>query len=256
MLDCKPRNTPMLPGLRLLPAEGAVLNDPDKYRRLVGKLNYLAITRPDIAFSVSVLSQFMSDPRVPHWEVAVHIFQYIKGHPSRGLFYSDHGHRRIEGFSDADWAGSPSDRKSTSGYCVFVGGNLVSWKSKKQTVVSRSSAEFEYRTLSHLTGEITFLLQLLDELEYPAPKSVELWCDNISVIHITANLVFHERTKHIEVDCHFVREKLQSNDIVLHHVKSLKTRAQLADILTESLFGNRVEYICNKLGMINIYAPT
>ncbi|GAB2268978.1 Belongs to the helicase [Dionaea muscipula] len=253
MLDCMPRDTPMLPELRLLSAEGAVLDDSNRYRRLVGKLNYLAITRLDIAFSVSVLSQFMSDPRVPHWEAVVHILQYIKGYPSRGLLYSDHGHRRIERFSDADWAGSPSDRKSTIGYCVFVGGNLVSWKCKKQTVVARSSAESEYRALSHLTGEVTFLIQLLNELEHPAPKPAELWCDSMYAIHIASNPVFHETTKHIEVDCHFVREKLQSNDIVLHHVK---TGEQLADVLTKSLFGNRVEYICNKLGMVNIYAPT
>ncbi|GAB2296956.1 hypothetical protein Dimus_038449 [Dionaea muscipula] len=102
MLDAKPSDTPMPPGVKLVPEQGDPYKEPDQYRRLVGKLNYLSITRPDIAFPVSVVSQFMANPRTSHWEAVVHILRYVKGHPSKGLFYSDHGHRRIEGFSDAD----------------------------------------------------------------------------------------------------------------------------------------------------------
>ncbi|GAB2270388.1 N-alpha-acetyltransferase 16, NatA auxiliary subunit [Dionaea muscipula] len=253
MMGAKPSDTPILPGVKLAPEEGAVLDNPERYKRLVGKLNYLTITRPDIAFSVSIVSQFMSDPHTPHWEAALHILKYIKGHPSRGLLYSDHGHCHIDGFSDVDWAGFPFDRRSTSGCCVFVGENLVSWKSKKQSVVAQSSAELEYRAFAHLTSDVTFLRQLLDELGYSAPQTTQIWCDDLATIHIASNLVFHERTKHIEVDCHFVREKLQDGNIEL---KRLKTNEQFEDILTKSLSGNRVSYICNKLGMINIYAPT
>ncbi|GAB2282554.1 hypothetical protein Dimus_039553 [Dionaea muscipula] len=253
MLDVKSSDTPMLPEVKLLPEEGDTYKEPDQYRRFVGKLNYLSITRPDIAFPVSVVSQFMADPRTPHWEAVVHILRYVKGHSSKGLFYSDHRHRCIEGFSDADWAGSPFDRRSTTGYCVFVGGNLVFWKSKKQSVVVRSSAESEYRALAYVTSDATYFRQLLDELKYPAPRPTQLRCDSQSVIHIASNPVFYERTKHIEVDCHFVREKLQDGDIVLNHVK---TKDQLGDILTKPLVGNRVKFLCNKLGMINIYAPT
>ncbi|GAB2268972.1 N-alpha-acetyltransferase 16, NatA auxiliary subunit [Dionaea muscipula] len=253
MLDAKPSDTPMFSGVKLVPEQGDPYKEPDQYRRLVGKLNYFSITRPNIAFSVSVVSQFIVDPRTPHWKAAVHILRYVMGHQSKGLFYRDHGYRRIEGFFDADWTRSPSDRRSTTGYCVFIGGNLVFWKSKKQSVVARSSAEFEYRALAHVTSDATYLRQLLDELKYLAPRPIQIWCDSQSAIHIASNLVFHERTKHIEVDCHFVREKLQDGDIVFNNVK---TEDQLGDILTKPLIGIRVKFLCNKLGMINIYAPT
>ena len=130
----------MAPGLHLT-REGELFEDLERYRRLVGKLNYLIVTRPDIAHSVSVVSQYMSSPTVDNWAAVEHILCYLKGAPGRGILYSNHGHNRVECFTDADWAGSKEDRRSPSGYCVFVGGNLVSWKSKKQGVVSRSSAE-------------------------------------------------------------------------------------------------------------------
>ncbi|KAK2986874.1 hypothetical protein RJ640_000992 [Escallonia rubra] len=146
----KPCNTPMNPSVHLTKDDGDRLDDPEKYRRLVGKLNYLIVTRPDIAYAVSIVSQFMSEPTVKHWAALEQILCYLKGAPDLGLLYSNHGHSYIECFSDADWAGSKLDRKSTTGYCVFVGGNLVSWKSKKQSVVSRSSAESEYRAIGYV----------------------------------------------------------------------------------------------------------
>ena len=219
----------------------------------MGKLNYLTLTRPDIAFPVSVVSQFMNSPRTSHWDAIIHILRYLKKAPGRGILYKDHGHCKIEGFSDADWAGCPMDRRSTSGYCVFVGGNLVSWKSKKQAVVSRSSAESEYRAMAHATSELIWISCLLRQLGIKSSGSMHLWCDNRAAIHIATNPVFHERTKHIEVDCHFVREKLQEGIISLQHVR---TGDQLADLFTKALSGNRVNDICNKLGMFDIYAPT
>ena len=133
----------------------------------------------------------------------------MKGAPGRGILYSNHGHNRVECFTDADWARSKVDRRSTSGYCVFVGGNLVSWKSKKQGVVSRSSAESEYRAMAQTVCEIMWLHQLLTEVGIMIVVPAKLWCDNQTAFHIASNLVFHERTKHIEIDCHFVREKIQ-----------------------------------------------
>ena len=162
-------------------------------------------------------------------------------------------HNIIECFSDVDWAGPKEDKRSTSGYYVFVGWNLVSWKSKKQSVVSRSSVESEYRAMTQSVCEIMWLHQLLMEVGIDTPVPTKLWCDNQTAFHITSNPVFHERIKHIEIDCHFVREKIQPSLISTGYVK---TGEQLGDIFTKALSGYRVSYLCNKLGMINIYALT
>ncbi|CAH9083346.1 unnamed protein product [Cuscuta epithymum] len=212
-----------------------------------------AVTRPDIAYSVSVVSQYMSSPTINHWAAVEHILCYLKGAPGRGIVYQNHDHMRIECFVDADWVGSKDDRRSTSGYCVFVGGNLVSWKSKKQNVVSRSSAESEYRAMAQSACEIIWISHLLTELGLKISVPAKLWCDNQAAIHIANNHVFHERTKHIEVVCHFIREKIQKGLISTGYVK---TGEQLGDLFTKALNGIRVGYLCNKLGMINIYAPT
>ena len=136
---------------------------------------------------------------------------------------------------------------------MFVGGNLVSWKSKKQSVVSRSSAESEYRAMTQSVYEIMWLHQLLMEVGTKTPVPTKLWYDNQDALHIASNPVFHERTKHIEIDCHFVREKIQLDLISIGYVK---TGEQLGDIFTKALSGDRVSYLCNKLSMINIYTPT
>ncbi|XP_057991650.1 uncharacterized mitochondrial protein AtMg00810-like [Hevea brasiliensis] len=252
-LGAKPCSAPMTPTLQLLAGDSELFEDPERYRRLVGKLNYLTVTRPDIAYAVSVVSQFMSSPTVAHWEALKQILCYLKGAPGRGLLYGNHGHLNIECFSDADWAGSKVDRRSTTGYCVFIGGNLVSWRSKKQSVVSRSSAESEYRAMAQSVCEVMWILQLLDETGFKTSLPAKLWCDNQAALHIASNPVFHERTKHIEIDCHFIREKIQQQIISTGHIK---TGEQLGDIFTKALNGARIDYICNKLGMINIYAPT
>ncbi|RVW76062.1 Retrovirus-related Pol polyprotein from transposon RE1 [Vitis vinifera] len=136
MLDCKPVDTPMDPNVKLVPGQGEPLGDPGRYRRLVGKLNYLTITRPDISFPAKVYCTRIEV--IP----------------------------QVVGYTDADWAGSPTDRRSTSGYCVFIGGNLISWKSKKQDVVARSSAEAEYRAMALATCELIWLRHLLQELRF------------------------------------------------------------------------------------------
>ena len=251
-IEAKPCTTPMVPNVQLMPDDGDPFYNPERYRRVVGKLNYLTVTRPDIAYAVSVVSQFTSAPTIKHWAALEQILCYLKKAPGLGILYSSQGHTRIECFSDADWAGSKFDRRSTTGYCVFFGGNLVAWKSKKQSVVSRSSAESEYRAMAQATCEIIWIHQLLCEVGMKCTMPAKLWCDNQAALHIAANPVYHERTKHIEVDCHFIREKIEENLVSTGYVK---TGEQLGDIFTKALNGTRVEYFCNKLGMINIYAP-
>ncbi|GAV72604.1 hypothetical protein CFOL_v3_16092 [Cephalotus follicularis] len=235
----------MDPLVKLDNEKGELLHDPEKYRRLVGKLNYLTITRPYISFAVSAVSQFMSGTRTTHSQAVLHIVRYLKGAPGRGLIFCDRGYLHIVGYSDpdclevtdysdADWAGCPVDRRSTSGYCVFLCGNLVSWKSKIQSVVSHSRAEAEYRAMAIVTGEIGFSVT----------RPSTLHCDNQYAMHIASNLVFQERTKHIEVDCHFVREKVNCGELKLVHTLS---EEELADIFTKPLRSGRVSYICHHL---------
>ncbi|KAJ9539533.1 hypothetical protein OSB04_032266 [Centaurea solstitialis] len=249
MIDAKPCEAPMIPSVKLKADDGDPLENPERYRRVVGRLNYLTIPRPDIAFPVSVVSQFMSSPRTAHWDAVCHILKYLKGAPGYGIKYQNHCHHNIEGFTDADYDGDPTSRRSTTGYCVFVGGNLVSWRSKKQNLVSRSSAESEYRAMAQTTCELIWLHNVLGEIGLSQSKPMNLWCDNKAAVHIQ---VFHEKTKHIEVDCHFTWEKLEDGTISTPHVR---TRDQLADVFTKALPVSRVTYICSKLGMINIYAP-
>ncbi|WMV41570.1 hypothetical protein MTR67_034955, partial [Solanum verrucosum] len=155
-------------------------------------------------------------------------------------------------YSDANLARSHTDRRSTSRYYALVGKNLVSWKSKKQNVVARSSIEAEYRAMAVATCELIWIKQLLKELKVGDTKGMEPACDNEVALHIALDPVFHERTKHIEIDYHFVREKVLSGDTVKRFVRSCD---KLADILTESLTGPRTSYICNKLSTYNLYAP-
>ncbi|CAL8144209.1 unnamed protein product [Prunus armeniaca] len=155
MLDCKPIDTPSEQNHKLGLYPDQVPTNNERYQRLVGKLIYLAHTRPDIAYAVSVVSQFMHAPSEDHMAAVTRILRYLKVTHGKGLMFSKYGHTDVEGYTDADWAGSATYRRSTSGYFTFVGGNLVTWRSKKQKVVSRSSAEAEYRGMAHgLDAEI------------------------------------------------------------------------------------------------------
>ena len=194
----------MDPNVKLVPRQGELLRDQGRYRRLVGRLNYLTITRLDISFPVSVVSQFLQSPCDSRWDAVICILRYIKGTPGKGVLYENRGHTQIIGYCDVDQVDSPADRRSTSGYCVFIGGNLISWKSKKSDVVARFNAEAEYRAMTLATCELIWLKQLLQELRFGKDGQMTLVCDNQTTLHIACNPVFHEKTKHIEVDCHFI----------------------------------------------------
>ncbi|MCI23556.1 copia protein, partial [Trifolium medium] len=180
------------------------------YRRLIGKLLYLTTTRPDISFAIQQLSQFLSSPTITHYETACRVVRYLKGSPGRGLFFPRQSSLQLLGFADADWANCVDTRRSTSGYCFFLGSSLISWRAKKQNTVSRSSSEAEYRSLSFASCELQWLIYLLKDLSVTYDRAPVLYCDNQSAVHIASNPVFHERTKHLEIDCHFVRDKVQS----------------------------------------------
>jgi Reverse transcriptase (RNA-dependent DNA polymerase) len=230
------------------------LEDVNRFQRIVGKLIYLTITRPDISYVVSYVSQFMQKPMKDHLELINQILRYLKFAPGRGIFMQNHGHVNIVGYSNVDRAGSPLDRKSTTGFCMFVGGNAVTWKSKKQSVVARSSAEAEYRAMAVAASEITWLRILLKELGHdPNDKPTTIFCDNQAAIHIATNPVYHERTKHIEVDCHFIREKILNKIIETAYVRS---NDQLANILTKPLNKGAFEALRDKLTSDSLYGST
>ncbi|KAG6428886.1 hypothetical protein SASPL_106925 [Salvia splendens] len=144
LLGCKPSNVPMDPLKKLRLDSGTPLKDASKYRRLIGRLLYLCITRPYVTFAVHKLSKYVSNPSDEHWEAAEKILRYLKGTPGHGLFYSSSSKINLSIFSDADWAACPDTRKSMTGYCLFISSSLISWKAKKQNTIAHSSAEAEY----------------------------------------------------------------------------------------------------------------
>lgn len=168
------------------------LHDFSDYQRLVGKLIYLTITRPDITYAVSLVSQFMHFPTSFHLGNIKCILRYLKGSIGRGIVLAKNGHTRITGYSDFDWAGNALDQKLTTGYCMFVGGNVVSWRSKTQQVVTRSSVEVEYRVMASVACEMIWLKGILVDLGFPTSLPMTRFCYNQVVMHITMNLVLHE----------------------------------------------------------------
>ncbi|KAK8918875.1 hypothetical protein KSP39_PZI022030 [Platanthera zijinensis] len=190
MLGCKHAVTPFDQRCKL----GAEAGEPvyrEMYQRLVGKLIYLSHTRPNISFFVNAVSRYMYDPRKGHTDAVYQILRYLKSAPGKGLTFIRNGHMKIEGYCDSDWASCVDDRRSTSGYCIFVGSNLVSWRSKKQSVVARSTTEAEYRAMILGVAELLWLRGMLVELKLDREDRMKLWCDSQSAISIVNNSVQH-----------------------------------------------------------------
>lgn len=253
LLGSKPVTTPMVRYLHLDLAKDSPAIEPNGYRRLIGKLLYLTTTRPDLSFATQHLSQYMADPRESHMKAVQRVLRYIKGAPAQGLFFPASSTLQLKAFSDSDWATCVTTRKSVTGYYVFLGDSLISWRSKKQTTVSRSSTEAEYRALVSTVCELQWLTYLLKHLHLPFITPAMLYCDSETARHIAANSSFHERTKHIGIDYHVVREKLQAR---LFHLLPVPSSAQLADILTKALDPQPFSLLLSKLGVHNIHPPT
>ncbi|GJR02209.1 ribonuclease H-like domain-containing protein [Tanacetum coccineum] len=203
-LNCNPTRTPVDTESKLGP-EGTPISDPTLYRSLAGGLQYLTFTRPDLSYA---------------------------GTLEFGLqLYASSGSSLVA-YSDADWAGCPATRRSTSGYCVFMGENLLSWSAKRQHTLSRSSAEAEYRGVANVVAETAWLRNLIRELYTPLLTATLVYCDNVSAVYLSANPVQHQRTKHIEIDIHFVRDMVAMGHVRVLHVPS---RYQYADIFTKCL---------------------
>ncbi|PRQ54238.1 putative RNA-directed DNA polymerase [Rosa chinensis] len=260
--DCHSHITPCQSGLKLLKDHGTPLssNDAAQFRSLVGCLQYLTFTRPDIAFSVNSVCQFLHCPTDQHFTAAKRILKYVKGTNDYGItfrrgsfsssdgslslqVFSDHNFS-LQAYSDADWAGDPNDRKSTTGFVILLNGSPVSWCSKKQTAVSRSSTEAEYRSMADTTSELQWLKHLLTDLHLTLDSTPTLHCDNISALALATNPVHHSKLKHIEVDIHFTRDKVRDGSIRLQFVCS---QEQLADLFTKGLCSPQHDYLCSSL---------
>ncbi|KAD3640297.1 hypothetical protein E3N88_29520 [Mikania micrantha] len=174
----------------------------------------------------------MHDPHTTHMNALKRFLRYIKGTISYGLTITCSAASSLVAYIDADWVGCPDTHRSTSGYCVYLGANLLSWSSKHEPTSSRSSAEAEYRRVAHVVSETCWLRNLLLEFRNPLSRDTIVYRDNVSVVYLSTNPVQHQCTKHIELDIHFVRDKVAQGQIRVLHMPS---QFQIVDIFTKSL---------------------
>ena len=233
----KHASTPMSSSTKLNVDSSGVEVSPTLYRSIIRSLLYLKASRPDIAFSVGVCARYQANPKESHLTAIKRIIRYVNGTSNYGQWYSKDSNACLAGYSDADWAGSVDDRKSTSGGCFYLGNNLVSWMSKKQNSMSLSTAEAEYITAGSCCTQLLWMKKLLHDYGIPQ-ETMCVFCDNTSAINLSKNPVQHSKSKHIEIRYHFIR------DLVEERVKCLEfihTNNQKADIFTKPLDGPRLE---------------
>ncbi|KAM0003914.1 putative RNA-directed DNA polymerase [Helianthus debilis subsp. tardiflorus] len=222
--------------------------DPTPYRKLVGSLQYLAFTRPDISFAINKLSQFMHSPRQSHWQALKRVLRYLKGTVHHGLYLHRDSPLTLRAFSDSDWGGVHNAGRSTTAYILYLGSNIISWRSSRQKTVSRSSTEAEYKAVANAAAEISWVQNLLQELGIKHTHIPQLFCDNTGATYLCANPVYHSKMKHVALDYHFVREQVNAGKLQVMHISS---KDQLADVLTKPL--PRMPFISfrSKIGVSN-----
>lgn len=185
---CTSVSTPLPPGIHLRKTTESLLVEPDVYRRLVGRLLYLNLTRPDISYAVQQLSQFVSQPAQAHMDVVIHVMRYLKDCPSLGIFYPFESSPHLQAYCDADWGSCPDSRRSLTGYCVFFGASLISWRCKKQTTASSSSTEAGYRALGFIVRDFNGLSTFWQILGYqflllsPCSMIIQLLCISLGTL--------------------------------------------------------------------------
>jgi len=246
MLDSNPQPTPMIYSIHLQQSSSEVFSDPMLYKFVVGALQYLLVTHPKLSYSVNKVAQFMHDPHVHHWQVVKRILHYLMGIVDHGLMFHQNSSSSIIAFSDADWGVNVDDKKSTTGYCVYFGSNLISWSSHKQKIVSHSSTKAEYRAIAAVMIAILWLQSLLHELHIPTPAP-KLFSDNLGVVLLSTNPIMHSKSKYFELDLHFVRDHIQQQHITLLHIPA---RYQVVDPLTKPISRSSFLSLRNKLTVV------
>jgi hypothetical protein len=247
MKDAKPAKTPMGTDGHVDLNKGGKSVDQKAYRSMIGSLLYLCASRPDIMLSVCMCARFQSDPRECHLVAVKQILRYLVATPCFGIWYPKGSTFDLIRYSDFDYAGCKVDRKSTSGTCQFLGMSLVSWSSKKQTSVALSTAEAKYVAAGQCCAQLLRMRQTLWDFGYNLSK-VPLLCDNDSAIRMADNPVEHSRTKHIDIQHHFLRDHQQKGDIEVFHIS---TENQLADIFTKPLDEKIFCRLCSELNVLD-----
>jgi len=190
----------------------------------------------------------MHTPTESHWAAIKRILRYWKGTSSFGLHLTCDSSLSIHGFTDANWAISIDNRKSTGGYIVFLGNTLISWKSSKQRTIARSFTEAEYKALVDGTVEVLWLRYLLSDLCFPPSSATIIWCHNLGATYLSVNPIFHAHTKHVEADHHFIHDRVAKKEI---HIRFIPSRDQLVDVLTKPLASSVFVSLRSKLHVDN-----
>jgi hypothetical protein len=245
--DVRPISTPALPNEHLEKLTSPEI-DVKSYQSAIGALMYPMLgTRPDLAYTVAALGRHAANPGDDHQRALDRAFRYLRATSNKQLVFQrgNPGGTVLHGFVDADWASDVNDRKSTSGFVFMLGGGAISWSSKKQQSVALSSTEAEYIAGAHAAKEAVWLRRLLTDLNFPFSAPTLLRIDNQSAIAIARNPEFHDRTKHIEVRHHFLRQKVEANEIDLEYVP---TNDQVADVLTKGVCREKHERFSAAMG--------
>eukprot|EP00253_Pinus_taeda_P034766 PITA_34766 len=247
MEDCKPVLTLMVTGCKLSIDDASKDVDHRLYRYMIGSIIYVTASRPDVMNAVGQVARFQAAPKESHIIVVKRILSYLKGTTEYGLWYPKGNNLIIQAFTDANWAGSVDDRKSTSGATLYLGVCLVSWLSKKQTSILLSTVEVEYIAATAYCTQVLWMKKTFQYLQVKFDEPIPIFFDNTNAISISKNHVMHSKMKHISIKYHFIREQVSENNIKLEYVG---TKEKITDIFTKPLPHEAFEYLRQKLGIL------
>jgi hypothetical protein len=247
MIDCKAMPTPMVTNPKLLSDTSSETVDVTLYRQMIRSLMYLTNTRPDICFAVNTLSRYMVESTHVHLVAAKHVLRYLKRTIDYGLKYVSNREISLHGYVDSNSASSVVDRKSTSKCCSSLESIVIAWFSRKQTSVALSTTEAEYIATCSASKEAMWLKKLLAKLFDLKLEATCILCDNQSCMKLSENLVFHDKSKHIEIKYHYIRDMVQKGAVKLQYIA---TDEQVADVLTKPLSRVKFDYFRDKLGVV------
>jgi hypothetical protein len=252
MMNCRSMATPMVMNLKLLSDSSSELVDPMMYRKLIGSLMYLINTRQNICFAVNTLIQYMVEPRHVHLVATKHVLMNLHCTVGYGLKYVSNGEVKMQGYTKSSWVGSAVNRKSTSGCCFTLESVMISWLRRKQSSVALNTTEAKYIKATIEIREAMWLRKLLARLFYLELEKTLIYCDNKSCVKLPENTVFHDKSKHINIKYHFIRDMVQKGEVELWYISSDE---QIENILTKPLSKVKYEYFRDKIGVMQNVHP-